>query len=102
MIRSRAAAIAIVLISAVPAAVHAQAPALSSARLIGVEIRDAKGKAVGRVERVISGPDGRPVQALVRVDRILRTLPVEALAPSNDGYTSVLSRAEIAALPPSD
>jgi hypothetical protein len=57
---------------------------------------------VGQIERVISGPGGQPLQVLVRVDRILRTLPAEALTPTPTGYASVLSRAEIAALPPSE
>jgi hypothetical protein len=75
----------------------AQAP-----RMAGAEVRDVKGKVVGHIERVISAPDGRPVQVLVRVDRILRTLPVDALTPMNKDFVSVLSRAEIAALPPSE
>lgn len=69
---------------------------------VGAEVRDDKGKAVGKVERIILGPDGRPKQALVRVDRVLRALPVEALQRSGDAYVAVLSRAEIAALPPAD
>ena len=69
---------------------------------VGAKVKDDKGKAVGQVEKIINGPDGRPQQVLVRVDRVLRTLPVEALTPSGGDYVSVLSRAEIAALPPSD
>jgi hypothetical protein len=68
----------------------------------GKKITDSKGKPVGQVERVISGADGQPLQVLVRVDRILRTLPADALTPTATGYASVLSRAEIAALPPSE
>jgi hypothetical protein len=74
----------------------------AGAPLVGAEIKDSKGKAVGRIERVINGADGKPAQVLVRVDRVLRTLPAEAMTPSGAGYISVLSRAEIAALPPSD
>ena len=69
---------------------------------VGAEVRDDKGKPVGKVEKIILGPDGRPRQALVRVDRVLRTLPVEALQPSGKTYAAVLTRAEIAALPPAD
>ena len=69
---------------------------------VGAKVRDDKGKPVGQVEKVVAGPDGKPRQVLVRVDRVLRTLPVEALTPSDGGYVAVLSRAEIAALPPSD
>jgi hypothetical protein len=71
-------------------------------RLVGAKVTDSKGKPVGQIERVISGPGGQPLQVLVRVDRILRTLPAEALTPTPAGYASVLSRAEIAALPPSE
>ena len=80
----------------------AQAAGRTPPRLVGIKITDSKGKTVGPIERVISGPDGQPLQVLVRVDRILRTLPADALTPTPAGYASVLSRAEIAALPPSE
>ena len=69
---------------------------------VGAEVRDDKGKPVGKVERIILGPDGRPKQALVRVDRVLRALPVEALQRMGDAYVAVLTRAEIASLPPAE
>ena len=69
---------------------------------VGAAVRDDKGKPVGKVEKIILGPDGRPKQVLVRVDRVLRALPVEALQRSGDAYVAVLSLAEIAALPPAD
>lgn len=69
---------------------------------IGAEVKDPKGAAVGKVEKIILGPDGRPKQVLVRVDRVLRALPVEALQASGATYVAVLTRAEIAALPPAD
>ena len=98
----RLAALALaVLIAAPPALAAAQAPPVG-APPIGAEVKDDKGKPVGRVERIILGPDGQPRQVLVRVDRVLRTMPVEALKPSGADYVAVLSRAEIAALPPSD
>jgi hypothetical protein len=89
-------AVAAASMSAAPA--HSQAPP----PLAGAKVTDSKGKPVGQIERVINGPGGQPLQVLVRVDRILRTLPAEALTPTRDGYASVLSRAEIAALPPSE
>jgi hypothetical protein len=79
-----------------------QAQPSPAAPPIGAEVKDSKGAAVGKVEKVILGPDGRPRQVLVRVDRVLRTLPVEALQPSGKAYAAVLTRAEIAALPPAD
>jgi hypothetical protein len=80
-------------------------PALAQAQTpppVGAEVRDDKGKPVGKVERIILGPDGRPKQVLVRVERVLRALPIEALQRSGDAYVAVLSLAEIAALPPAD
>ena len=85
-----------------PALAVAQPPAASGAPPVGAEVKDDKGKAVGKVEKIIPGPDGRPKQALVRVDRVLRALPVEALQRQGDAYVAVLTRAEIAALPPAD
>jgi hypothetical protein len=80
-------------------------PALALAQTpppVGAEVRDDKGKPVGKVEKIILGPDGRPRQVLVRVERVLRALPVEALQRSGNAYVAVLSLAEIAALPPAD
>jgi len=91
--RSTVAAICAALV-AVPALALAQAPLA-----VGAEVKDPKGEAVGRVEKIILGQDGRPRQVLVRVDRVLRALPVEALQASGGAYVAVLSRAEIAALP---
>ena len=94
-------AAAVLLLAAAPLAAQAQ-PRPQATPPVGAKVKDDKGKAIGQVEKVIPGPDGQPKQVLVRVDRILRTLPVEALTPSGGGYVSVLSRAEVAALPPSD
>jgi hypothetical protein len=101
-----------VLAAASPAAraqdpAPAAAPPLGAPPLgappLGAKVQDGRGKPVGKVEKIIADKDGRPVQVLVRVDRVLRTLPVEALTPRRDGvYVAVLSRAEIVALPPSD
>jgi hypothetical protein len=85
-----------------PALALAQTPPTSGAPPVGAEVKDDKGRAVGKVEKIILGADGRPRQALVRVDRVLRALPVEALQRQGDAYVAVLTRAEIAALPPAD
>ncbi len=92
----RAALIAVFALMA--AGAHAQ----TKPPMVGAEVVDAKGKAVGKIEKIILGPGGQPVQVMVRVDHVLRTLPVDALAPKGANYESVLSRAEIAALPPSE
>ncbi len=99
MTSARNAALLALALALGPVLAAAQAP---SPPLVGAEVKDSKGKPVGRIERVIIGQDGKPAQVLVRVDRVLRTLPIEAMTPSGSGYASVLSRAEIAALPPSD
>jgi hypothetical protein len=102
MKRSRpAAALAAALLMLAPV-LATPAQGQTPPRLAGAKVVDAKGKAVGQIERVISGPGGQPLQVLVRVDRVLRTLPADALTPTAKGYASVLSRAEIAALPPSE
>jgi hypothetical protein len=87
------------------AAAPVAAPALALAQAappVGAEVKDPKGAAVGKVEKIILGQDGRPKQVLVRVDRVLRALPVEALQASGGAYVAVLTRAEIAALPPAE
>lgn len=83
-------------------AARAQTAPNMAAPPVGAEVRDDKGKPVGKIEKIILGADGRPRQALVRVERVLRALPIEALQRSGGGYVAVLSRAEIAALPPAD
>jgi hypothetical protein len=85
-----------------PDLARAQSSSIAAAPPVGAAVRDDKGKPVGKVERIIVGADGRPKQVLVRVDRVLRALPVEALQRSGDAYVAVLSQAEIAALPPAD
>lgn len=101
-------AAALVLASAsVPALARAQPQPQSQSQSqspppIGAEVKDPKGASVGRVEKIIPGPDGTPRQVLVRVDRVLRALPVEALQRSGAAYVAVLTRPEIAALPPAD
>ena len=90
------------LLAALAIALASPAYAQTAPPLAGAKVTDSKGKPVGQIERVITGPGGQPLQVLVRVDRILRTLPADALTPTPTGYASVLSRAEIAALPPSE
>jgi hypothetical protein len=99
-LRRRAAALAALLLA--PTLAPTMALAQPAPPPIGAEVKDPKGAVVGRVEKIILGPDGRPRQVLVRVDRVLRALPVEALQPSRGVYVVVLTRAEIAALPPAD
>ena len=94
------AALALALALAACPMLAAAQPA--SAPPIGAAVKDSKGKPVGKVEKIILGADGQAKQVEVRVDRVLRTLPVEALKPSGNVYVAVLSRAEIAALPPSN
>jgi hypothetical protein len=90
-----ALALAAVLVLAAPSLAQTAPP-------VGAKVKDDKGKPIGDVEKVIAGPDGKPRQVLVRVDRVLRTLPVESLTRQGAEYVSVLSRAEVASLPPSE
>lgn len=68
----------------------------------GQKLKDAKGATLGQIEKIISDADGRPRQVLVRVTRVLRVLPIDALTRSGDAYVTVLSRAELEALPAAD
>ncbi len=65
----------------------------------GQALKDAAGATLGRIEKIIVDAAGRPRQALVRVTRVLRVLPLDALTRSGDTYVTVLSRAELEALP---
>jgi hypothetical protein len=65
----------------------------------GQKLKDSKGAPVGQIEKVIADADGRPRQVLVRVARVLRVLPVDALTRSGDAYVTVLTRAELESLP---
>ena len=69
---------------------------------IGQKLKDSKGAVVGEVEKIIADTDGRPRQVLVRVMRVLRALPLDSLVRIGDSYVTVLSRAELEALPSAD
>lgn len=90
----------VLMAAPVQPAAHAQ-PAPADAPRVGEKLRDAKGLLLGQIERVIPDADGRPRQVLVRVTRVLRVLPMDGLTPSRDGYVTVLTRAELEALPAS-
>jgi hypothetical protein len=66
---------------------------------VGAVVKDKAGATLGVIERVVSGPDGRPYQVLVRQGQVVRPLLVEALTPKSGGYVSVLSKAEFEILP---
>jgi len=65
----------------------------------GQKLKDSGGASVGQIERVVPGPDGRPRQIEVRIAGQLRVLPIAGLTRSGDAWASVLSRAELEALP---
>jgi hypothetical protein len=81
---------------------RAQAASPTVAQLTGAKLKDARGVTVGQIEKVLTTGDGRPRQVLVRVTRIRRTLPVDALTRVGDAYVTALTRAELESLPPSD
>jgi hypothetical protein len=96
-------ALCAILVSAPAAAeIPTLGPPVVTPPPVGARVLDDKGKPAGRVEKVIRGPDGRPLQVEVRVNRVLRTLPLLALSPTAGPYICVLSRAELLALPPSN
>jgi hypothetical protein len=91
--------VALAVGAALSVAGQALAQSPPTAALTGARLKDAKGAAAGQIEKVIADGDGRPRQVLVRVGRILRVLPIDALTPGGDGYATVLTRAELDALP---
>jgi hypothetical protein len=68
---------------------------------VGEKIKDSSGAVAGPIEKVVVDAQGRPRQILVRIAGQLRVLPIAALSRSGDAYVSVLSRAELDALPTS-
>ncbi|HVY34549.1 MAG TPA: hypothetical protein VG960_09005 [Caulobacteraceae bacterium] len=93
-------ALALLIAAGAATATGAQTPAAPPQ--VGQKLKDSKGAVVGEVEKVIADADGRPRQVLIRVTRVLRVLPLDSLVRSGDGYVTVLSRAELEALPPAD
>jgi len=87
------------------AAMAQPAPAAAPAALVGKPVRDADGKVLGVIEKVITGADGRIRQIQVRTRKgpssILRTLPFASLKAEGDGFVSVLTQAEYNAIPAS-
>ena len=81
------------LLAAAPALAQADGPHA------GQKLKDGKGNVLGQIERVIADPAGQPRQVVVRVQRVAHVLPVDALSRSGDAYVTVLSKAEIEALP---
>jgi hypothetical protein len=71
----------------------------------GQTVRASDGAVLGRVERIVTGPDGRPRQVLVRVGGVgrvgsaVKALPVSALRAGRDGPTAALTVAEVQSLP---
>jgi len=82
-------------------AVQARGSDVGDAR-VGQKLRDEKGSALGEIEKVVSDANGRQRQVLVRVAGVLRPLPLDSLTRSGDAYVTVLSRAELEALPAAD
>jgi hypothetical protein len=97
---------AAIAVGAAPVAALAQpTPAAAPAALVGKPVRDADGKTLGVIEKVITAADGRIRQIQVRTRRgpvsILRTLPFASLKADGDGFVSVLTQAEYEAIPAS-
>ncbi len=97
-----------ILAFAAPASFAAAQPARDAGLLIpggvhiGSVIKDAKGQALGVVERLVGLAGGPPTQVQIRDGSVLRTLPIKGLTPEGGAYMTVLTRAEFQALPPAD
>jgi hypothetical protein len=107
MIRSFLIAAAMVVLTCAPGAAAAQSPPAQAVE-IGAAVHDSEGQVLGRIESVVSDPDGRPRQVLVRTPGVagvgekVKTLPVRALRPRPGGYAVALRKAEFNALPSTD
>lgn len=104
----RFTAIRLTVMAAVCAAAAGLAVAAARAQpaeaLEGRPVLAADGRVLGRVERVIRAPDGRPLQVLVRPAGIPaagpRSLSADALEVTPQGVRAPLTRAEFNAMPP--
>lgn len=75
-----------------PAAVPA-APAV--ALKSGAVLTSSDGRRIGRIERILEGADGAPVSASVILDSRFVYIPVATITPSEKGFTTSLTRAEL-------
>ena len=98
------AAAATVLSTAGGVAQTPPAPAIE----VGATVHDSQGEVLGRIESVVTDPDGRPRQVQVRTpglagvgDRV-KTLSVRSLRPRPGGYAVALRKEEFNALPTVD
>lgn len=96
----------LVVAGAASAQVDSNARSSSSASVAqGQTVRDSKGAVVGKVESVSRGRDGLPSQVLVRVGGVarvgstLKALPAAGLQPKGGEAVTVLTRAELDAMP---
>lgn len=100
------------LVAFAPLHASAQAPSAqtaardastSSADWRGRPVRGQDGKVLGQVERVTSGPDGRPAQVLVRPKGMAaggpRSLAYGSLTARGGSLHAPLSKAEFDAMP---
>lgn len=100
---------ALLLSMALPAAAQTPAgetPGPSAQALQGQTVRGAKGVVLGVVERVVTAPDGRPTQILVRPKGLrpggARSLSVGGVALGAEGVATPITKAEFDAMPAVD
>jgi hypothetical protein len=85
----------------------AQAPPADNIE-VGAIVHGSQGEVLGRVESVVTAPDGRPLQVQVRTPGVagvgerVKTLSVRSLRPRPGGYAVALRKAEFDALPSVD
>jgi len=73
------------------AAESAPAPALKA----GALLLSADGKRIGRIERVVKGADGAPVSVSLIADSRFIYVPASTISPSEKGFSTSLTRAEV-------
>src|SRR5687768_10029337 len=101
MVKNFARCIAVSTALVIAPAAFAQAPAESAAPAAAAALREgavlssSDGKRLGRLERIVKGADGAPVSASVIVDSRFVYVPASTISPSEKGFSTTLTRAEV-------
>ena len=96
------AAAAVLAVGAAPAAARQDG---ASGVTVGEEVRGSDGSTLGRIEQVVSDPQGRPQQVLVRTRGLggvasqMKSLPISTLRAAPGGYVVALRKSEFELLP---
>ncbi len=75
------------------------APAAAATTLkVGTALYSSDSKRIGRVERIVADRAGTPGWATVIFNSRFVSVPVSTLSPSDKGFVSTLSKAEVSRL----